>query len=275
MPLLAWPRVSRPRREPVNDAESCSVCGRTILAGEQTRSYLTPEGEPRTVCDLCRERAERVGWVWEEIASRMPEQGGRRRAGLAALLRSRVRRRAGEEPAEAAGELPGPDEAPRQPAPLAAEPAPPPVPPAPPPQPAPRRGSPDPAAPGAGIGRTRSRAESRMARIESAIERFNNSEESVMIAGLARTLGVPWVSVGSAAGSPSEVRITVAWELSWYQWGVDTADELRPVYELGKGGELSELDSPAKQWNARMEDSGRIELGVVPIGGSSGGAPGQ
>jgi hypothetical protein len=111
-----------------------------------------------------------------------------------------------------------------------------------------------------------------MSRIESAIERFNHSEQSVMIAGLARTLGMPWVSVGAAAGSPDEIRVTVAWELSWYQWGVDISDELREVYEIGKGGELSELDAPAKQWNARMEESGRIEIGVVPIGRSAGGA---
>jgi hypothetical protein len=109
-----------------------------------------------------------------------------------------------------------------------------------------------------------------MSQIEGAIDRFNDSEQSVMVAGLARTLGEPWVSVGAGAGSPGEVRITVAWELSWYQWGVDLSDEIRPVYELGKGGELRELDAPAKQWNARMEDSGRIELGVVPLGGPAG-----
>jgi hypothetical protein len=113
-----------------------------------------------------------------------------------------------------------------------------------------------------------------MALIDNALDRFNNSEESVMIAGLARTLGAPWVSVGAAAGSPSEVRITIAWELSWYQWGVDASDALRPVYEIGKGGELAELDAPAKQWNARMDESGQIELGVVPIGRPAGGAPG-
>ena len=75
----------------MNDVESCSVCGRTILGGEQTRTYLTPERERRTVCDLCRDRAERVGWVWEEIAADLPAGGGRRRAGLASLLRGRGR----------------------------------------------------------------------------------------------------------------------------------------------------------------------------------------
>jgi hypothetical protein len=139
--------------------------------------------------------------------------------------------------------------------------------------PAPRP-SPDPAAPGAGIGRTLSPVESRMSRIEWAIDRFNDSEQSVMVAGLIRTLGSPWVSVGTAAGSSNEVRITVAWELSWYQFGVDLSDEWGRVYEIGKGGEIDELDAPARQWNARVEESGRIELGVVPLGGAAGGAPG-
>ena len=267
----------------MNDVETCSVCGRTILGGEQTRTYLTLEGERRTVCDLCRDRAERVGWVWEEIATDKPAGTGRRRAGLGSLLRGRAARWRGE-PAEEAGysEPPEPAEPPVAPSEpekasggpqarrgAAVEPTPTPQP----PQPAPRR-SPDPAAPGAGIGRSPSAAESRMSRIEQAIERFNHSEESVMTSGLARTLGAPWVSVGAAAGSPSEVRITVAWELSWYQWGVDISDELRPPYEIGKGSELTELDGPARQWNARMEDSGRIELGLAPIGRPAGRAPG-
>jgi len=264
----------------VNDVESCSVCGRTILGGEQTRTYLTPERERRIVCDLCRDRAERVGWVWEEIAAGQPVGAGRRRAGLASLLRGRGARRREEsdeeaeylEPLEPSEPAQAPPVAPREAegAPAAAvEPTPTPSP----PPPVPRR-SPDPAAPGAGIGRSLSPAESRMSRIENGIERFNNSEQSVMTAGLARTLGAPWVSVGTAAGLSSEVRITVAWELSWYQWGVDISDELRPPYEIAKGGELTELDAPAKQWNARMEGSGRIELGLVPIGRPAGGAPG-
>ena len=48
-----------------------------------------------------------------------------------------------------------------------------------------------------------------------------------MVAGLTRTLGDPKVSIGAAAGSSSEVRVTVAWELSWYQWGVDLEGDPR------------------------------------------------
>jgi hypothetical protein len=99
-------------------------------------------------------------------------------------------------------------------------------------------------------------------RFEGAIARFNSSDAGRTVAGLTRTLGAPSVSVGDLAGTADEVRVTVAWELTWYQWGVDLGDELRPVYELKKGFEVEEIDAPARQWNASAHD-GRIVL-VAP-----------
>jgi len=95
---------------------------------------------------------------------------------------------------------------------------------------------------------------------ERAVARFNSSEAGRAVVGLTRTLGRPQASVGASAGTPDEVRVTVAWELSWYQWGVDVADELRPVFELGKGGEIDQLDAAAKQWNAAVGKDGRLRL---------------
>jgi hypothetical protein len=95
---------------------------------------------------------------------------------------------------------------------------------------------------------------------ERAVARFNSSEAGRTVAGLTRTLGVPRASVGASAGAPAEVRITVAWDLSWYQWSVDIADELSPVAELGKGGEVEQLDAAAKQWNASVERDGKLRL---------------
>jgi hypothetical protein len=95
---------------------------------------------------------------------------------------------------------------------------------------------------------------------ERAVARFNSSEAGRAVVGLTRTLGRPRASVGASAGSPDEVRVTVAWELSWYQWGVDIADELRPVFELGKGGEIDQLDAAAKQWNAAVGKDGKLRL---------------
>jgi hypothetical protein len=99
-------------------------------------------------------------------------------------------------------------------------------------------------------------------RFERAVARFNASEEARTVAGLMRTLGEPRVSIGSAAGSAGEVRITVAWELSWYQWRVDVGDRPQPVSQLDKGDEIDQLDGSARQWNATTGEGGRLLLGA-------------
>jgi hypothetical protein len=99
---------------------------------------------------------------------------------------------------------------------------------------------------------------------ERAVARFNSSEAGQTVARLTRTLGVPRASVGAAAGAPDEVRITIAWELSWYQWGVDIADELRAVFELDKGAEIDQIDAAARQWNAAVGEDGRLRLAGEP-----------
>jgi hypothetical protein len=99
---------------------------------------------------------------------------------------------------------------------------------------------------------------------ERAVARFNSSEAGRTVAGLTRTLGKPFASVGAAAGASEEVRVTVAWELSWYQWGVDIGDELRPVFQIDKGREIDQLDAPARQWNASVGKDGRLSLSGEP-----------
>jgi hypothetical protein len=84
---------------------------------------------------------------------------------------------------------------------------------------------------------------------DRAAERFNSSEAARTVAGLARTLGEPRVSIGAAAGAPGAARVTVAWELGWYQWAV-VAGEREPVAELARGTEIGQLDAAARQWNA-------------------------
>jgi hypothetical protein len=95
---------------------------------------------------------------------------------------------------------------------------------------------------------------------ERAVVRFNASEAGRAVVALSRTLGAPHASVGASAGSPGVVRVTVAWELSWYQWGVDVGDGLRPVFELGKGGEIDQIDAAARQWNAVVGADGKLRL---------------
>jgi len=241
--------------------ECCGVCGRTILYGERIRVYLVPAGDRRTVCELCRDRAERVGWVWEEMAGERPLTPARKRGALTTLLRGRRRKRGEGDVLVAsaeAGEVAvaeGEEEEPEAEGPTA------------------RRASPDPAAPGATVGRVHPTERSPQSRLETAVEAFNGSGAARTVAGLIRSLGAPWVSVGTAAGSPSEVRITVAWELSWYQWGVDLSSELLPVRQLDKGHEVDQLDGSARQWNATAAADGGLALGTpsASAGGPAGG----
>ncbi|HEX5984401.1 MAG TPA: hypothetical protein VFY69_09370 [Solirubrobacterales bacterium] len=102
---------------------------------------------------------------------------------------------------------------------------------------------------------------------ETAVARFNASDARRVVARLTRTLGRPFVSVGACAGAPNTFRITIAWELSWYQWGVDTGEEPRPVFQMDKGGEISELDTAARQWNAGFGEDGMVRLVGEPVAG--------
>ncbi|MEZ5078426.1 MAG: hypothetical protein R2725_13405 [Solirubrobacterales bacterium] len=108
---------------------------------------------------------------------------------------------------------------------------------------------------------------------ERAAARFNASPAGATVAGLTRTLGVPRVSVGAAAAAPGLIRVTVAWELTWYQWGVDLGDAGRPVFELRRGTELAELDAAARQWNAAAGEGGRIVIGAPRAAPAGAAAP--
>jgi len=115
----------------------------------------------------------------------------------------------------------------------------------------------DPAAPGANVGRRRVSADGRL---ERGVARFNASEAARTAAGLTRSMGRPLASVGAAAGSASEVRVTIAWQLCWYQWGVDLADEMRPVFLIARGEEVEQLDRSARHWNASAGEDGRLVI---------------
>jgi len=88
-------------------------------------------------------------------------------------------------------------------------------------------------------------------RFELAVTRFNASEAARTVAGLTRTLGEPQISIGAAAGTAEAARITVAWDLTWYQWTVASGEREQPVAEVAHGTEIGQLDLAARQWNAK------------------------
>ena len=77
---------------PVHENVSCDVCGRTILKGEGTEAYLSPDGRQHEVCELCFGRAEREGWIRASAAGELPARAPRpepRRSLLGRLRRPR------------------------------------------------------------------------------------------------------------------------------------------------------------------------------------------
>ena len=81
------------------------------------------------------------------------------------------------------------------------------------------------------------------------------------MAGVARSLGVPYVSVLPLERQASVMRIVVAWELCWYRWEVDLAGEaglgVRPA---GQGYELAELAPDEQLGNAAADEHGALVL---------------
>jgi hypothetical protein len=232
-----------PEQEP-EQFEACDACGRTILRGERTTAYLTPDGEHRSVCDLCRERAEEAGWVpADSEAARALAAPPRRRRAFA--LGERVREyasrlRPAEHPEQAGGEA------------KAARPQPP-------PRRSPARAEPkrEPAQQKEDAPRVRIEPNTPERRVRRALDEFNRSDQRRVIAGLIRSLGEPQAAVRDVSAKPPRVDVIVAWELSWYRWevGLNGGGEVR---EVAKGAEVSELEGEEPEWNASVDGEGRV-----------------
>ncbi len=255
---------------------ACDVCGRTLLRGERAEIYLSG-GVRRSVCELCTSRALHGGWVREGEVPEFDESSARpdRRRSLFGRRRGKREGRAGRDPRDT-GEAPAVEEA----LPINDTPAPEPMfdeeAPAPPPPPSarpPRRA--EPASPSwpAPVSRAASRLgggrEPRHVRavptsiehkISSAVSLFNDSEHPRTVAGIARSLGLPDVSVHPSDADGSIVHVVVSWELCWYRYEVDLRDEVPTVRGGDRGYELSELSEIERQNNAAADERGRLQL---------------
>jgi len=252
------------------DFDSCAVCGRTILHGERVTEYVTPEGAPAGVCALCKTAAEDAGWVAAALAARTGsvDAGRRRSLGLrqrltrvseaARGLRARPPGADASPPAddgprakeERAGTVREPDPRRRRPARARR------------PQRAQRPTEAQPGGRNAGKkglaeGRGERRPSSRERLLASAVEVFNRSRERRKVAGLIRSLGEPRVAVRPSSGI---AVLTIAWELSWYQWEVRTEDGGAAIRESGKGTEVAQLSERDRDWNASIDSDGTVRL---------------
>ncbi len=239
-------QVSRQLRG-LDERLECDVCGRTMLKGERPEHYLAPSRERKLVCQLCAQRAQKEGWIRESGGADTPVQPPR-----PSERRRFFRRR---RPPELDGERRADDE-------LAV----------------PANGEREPDG-GAGVKRLGELGERRprirdprhvravptnaQLKIERAVELFNESEHPRTVAGIARALGAPQVSACTSGVSAARVLLTIAWELSWYQFAVDLSDTREPVRLHSRGHELQELPAKVRRWNGKTGEDGRITVEVV------------
>jgi hypothetical protein len=90
-----------------------------------------------------------------------------------------------------------------------------------------------------------------------AADLFNGSTYRRTVGGIAKSLGEAKASIVPLSGAAGEIAVTVAWDLSWYQYRV-SPESAQPVRLERRGHELDELESTFKAWNTRVEDEGRL-----------------
>ena len=90
-----------------------------------------------------------------------------------------------------------------------------------------------------------------------AADLFNASTYRRTVGGIAKSLGAARASIMPLSGDAGELAVTVAWDLSWYQYRV-SPESAQPVRLERRGHELDELEESFKDWNAHVEDEGRL-----------------
>jgi hypothetical protein len=100
--------------------------------------------------------------------------------------------------------------------------------------------------------------------ILEAADLFNASTYRRTVGGIAKSLGLARASIVPMSGVSGELAVTVAWDLSWYQYRV-SPDSAQPVRLERRGHELDELEAGFKDWNTRVEDEGRLVPDIARI----------
>ncbi|MEA2386048.1 MAG: hypothetical protein QOJ22_222, partial [Thermoleophilaceae bacterium] len=213
-----------------------------LLRGENSDVFIAG-GSRRTVCELCTARATHEGWIREGLdltAGTRRAGSGRRRSLLSRLRGGNGNGRYDDLPPGGAEELyDAPAAPPVEQAPVLEEPAY-----EPPREPRNVRAVP-------------TNADLKMSR---ALELFNASDHPRKVAAVARSLGQPIVAVRPSETEGSVVSITVAWELSWYRYELDLADESAGVRLIDQGTHLDELGDDERLANAAADERGELQL---------------
>jgi len=209
---------------------ACQVCGRRLLPGERSLTYVTRDGREAAVCELCKSRAEAAGWMQpgEAEAARAAGEGIQRRRQRGHILggigerlaRERAARRPRSRSADGEeqlfeGPLPTPG----------------------------------------------SHRDSGNLDLGEHLAAFNASNHRKTVRGMSRSLGVPRASghaVKTKVGGGAGVRLTVVWELAWYQWEVAAGDRGWELRESGRGESVDQLRASDRNWNLDADEDGTL-----------------
>lgn len=93
---------------------------------------------------------------------------------------------------------------------------------------------------------------------------YNASQFRRTIGGICKSLGEPDAGLVVLSGVNSEVVVTIAWDISWYQYRI-TFDSAQPVRLAERGFELDEIDESFKRWNAQVAGDGRLLPDIARI----------
>jgi hypothetical protein len=246
---------------------ACDVCGRRLLRGERPDVFLGG-GQRRMVCELCTPRATHEGWrreAGEQLAAPRGERPARGRSLLGRLRQLRepvgaeeqrgrrsaelpvaARRASGErDPAVADVDWDGIERALGGPRRVSAE---------------PRRATHRLDRPTASDGTAPAPAIAASTEMRQALEVFNAGATPRRVAGIARSLGDPGVCVAAIEGAPGRIAVVLAWELCWYRYEVDLAEEEPAARLAAEGMELEELAPGERTANAAADAHGTLAL---------------
>jgi hypothetical protein len=100
------------------------------------------------------------------------------------------------------------------------------------------------------------------AALVEAADLFNASLFRRTIEGVARALGAPLISIVPLSGVNSELVLTFAWEITWYQYRV-LPEAGQPIRLADRGADIAEIETAFTEWNAALDDAGRVVPNVA------------